>query len=36
MDPALFQQFADALPALEFHKISYDRILGDQTNDYLE
>ena len=32
----LFQQLVDALPILEFHKISYDRILIDQTNAYSE
>lgn len=29
-------EYADAMPAVAFKKISYDRILGDLTNQYLE
>ncbi len=32
LDPELLEQ----LPTVEFKKISYDRILGDMTNSYLE
>ncbi len=32
LDPELLEK----LPTVEFKKISYDRILGDMTNSYLE
>ena len=36
IDPSLQRLYADSLPSVDFQKISYDRILGDQTNSYLE
>ena len=36
IDPSLQRFYADSLPSVDFQKISYDRILGDQTNSYLE
>ena len=36
VDSSLFDKYADALPTVEFKKISYDGILGDQVNAYLQ
>ena len=36
LDPQLRRLFTDSMPVVNFKKISYDRILGDQTNAYLE
>lgn len=36
LDPQVRRLFADSMPSVDFKKISYDRILGDQTNAYLE
>lgn len=35
IDSAFLQQDSLDLPTVEFKKISYDKILGDLTNDYL-
>ena len=36
MDSSLFEKYTEAMPTVEFKKISYDGILGDQVNAYLE
>lgn len=36
VDPSLLSLYGGQLPTVDFKKISYDRILGDQTNAYLE
>jgi len=36
VDSSLYDQYADAMPTVEFKKVSYDGILGDQVNAYLQ